>query len=98
MVYLIITTKENYNFVRSRISANGWDAVSYDNNFFVDIQQEVNCKTVYDFIASGEKQPSSTVVIKLSDSEEYYYWGRADNSLWEWLKNHSRKPITTWGK
>lgn len=96
MIYLIKTTKENIVFVQERISSKGWPVASYDTIYLVDVPDEEDAKSVYSCLTTVDKQPLATIVVKISDDEDYYYWGRAEEYIWDWLKEHSRKPITTW--
>lgn len=96
MVYLIKTTANNISLIKDRISSNGWSAVSYDTIIFVDVPNENSSQEVYNRLASEDEEPKATIVVKLSDDEAFYYWGRADNSIWDWLKEHSRQSIDTW--
>lgn len=96
MIYLIKTTRESLNYIRERITTNGWSFVSYDTIFFVDIQNITSSLGVYDHLSLGDNQPDATIVVRVADDENYHYWGRADTSVWEWLRDHSRKSIGTW--
>ena len=93
MIYLIKTSGNDIEFIKERIAANGWASILYDTVFFVDIQDEESAHEVYKRITTVDNQPLSTIVVKLSDDEDNYYWGRATNVVWDWLKEHSRKSV-----
>lgn len=90
MIFLIKTTKDDISFIKDRVSLNGWSSVLYDTVFFVDVQDVENARALYDKLCTEDKMPASTIVVKLTDNEDSYYWGRADKSVWNWLKEHSR--------
>ena len=93
MIYLIKTHANNIDFIKERITSNGWSSTMYDTVFFVDVQEE-SAHEVYKRISTEDNKPLSTIVVKLSDCEGDYYWGRATNAVWDWLKEHSGRKVS----
>lgn len=94
MVYIVIPENTKREYILGRLSSLGWDF--FDASSYILVHNNVvNSKSTLEQMSAGETL-ANTVVFKLEDNESFFYWGYASQVIWDWLRDHSQNPHTTW--
>lgn len=94
MIYIIIPDNSKIDYVRGRIEALNWRSY-YKNGFFLVRNDFENSRQVLEML-TGDDKLANSVVFKLEDNTQYFYWGYSSEDMWNWLNENSQSPHNSW--